>query len=262
MNCSLIDNKKTTRIIAKTLCNKIEPLILVEAFLNAIQPIKYLNEKKVDFIFLDIQMQNFSGIAYIKTLKHPGKISITPFDPQFEIEGFENDFIIIYSLKRTKLKRFRKVVKNSQIQFSDKNHADREKELSLKNDFYVNVDKRFIKIELPSFLERKNQALNNYSHIFSHDLKSPLLYMHALTKWMKEDYAEDLVEEKRQTIDFIRENVEQKSRLILGVLEYSVIDEVGKERYEVDLNVLIDEFTAHLNNTKYMENLTSVNYLN
>jgi|TARA_B110000116_G_scaffold231830_1_gene214943 two-component system response regulator LytT len=87
MNCIVIDNDKIERVIVNILCNKIASLTLLEAFSNTTQDIKYLNENKVDFIFLDIHMLDFT-----KTLEEPRKIIFTTSDTQFEIKNFEYDF--------------------------------------------------------------------------------------------------------------------------------------------------------------------------
>ena len=159
-------------------------------------------------------------------------------------------FRISYSLKLIALIRFRKVVKKVKIPFAIKNQLDKGRGSSLKYDFYDKVDRQFIKIDLFGFFERKNQELNNYNHISSRNLESPLRIINALSKWMKEHYVKALVKYGKQTVDFIGENVEKKNTLILRVLKYSIIDKLKKECYEVNLNVLIDYFRAHLNNQK------------
>ena len=87
MNCIVIDNDKIERVIVNILCNKIASLTLLEEFSNTTQDIKYLNENKVDFIFLDSHMLDFT-----KTLEEPRKIIFTTSDTQFEIKNFEYDF--------------------------------------------------------------------------------------------------------------------------------------------------------------------------
>ena len=69
MDCIIIDDEKMARVIIKTLCDQVNSLNLVHEFSNAIQAIKYLNEHKVDLVFLDIHMPNFSGLDFVKTIK-------------------------------------------------------------------------------------------------------------------------------------------------------------------------------------------------
>lgn len=150
MDCIVIDDEQMARVIIKTLCNEIKTLNLVKEFSGAIEAMKYLNENSVDLIFLDIHMPNFSGLDFIKTLKNPPKIIFTTSDPKFAIEAFEFDFIADYLLKPIELPRFEKAIKKAQkLQLADVKEAPK-KEVSVKNDFYVNIDRRLIKIDLSS----------------------------------------------------------------------------------------------------------------
>ena len=116
-----------------------------------------------------------------------------------------------------------------------------ESEDSLKLVDFIDIQTKEIleinkqKDKLVSNLERQNQELNDYAHMISHDLKSPLQSIDALTNWIREDYSEVLGEGGREVVGLIRENVEKMDTLILGILEYSTIGKAKKELYEVNL---------------------------
>tara|TARA_R110002049_G_scaffold183679_8_gene351688 strand:- start:23773 stop:24486 length:714 start_codon:yes stop_codon:yes gene_type:complete len=153
MNCIIIDDEKMARTILKTLCNEIKSLNVLEDFPSAIQAIKYLNENVVDLIFLDIHMPDFNGLDFIRSLKNPPKIILTTSDPKFAIEAFEYDFIVDYLLKPLELSRFKKAIdKANAKQLTAVSNEDLAKSTSkdIDNDFYVNIDRRLIKIDLPS----------------------------------------------------------------------------------------------------------------
>ncbi len=162
MNCIIIDDEKMARVIIKTLCDQVESLNLIEEFPNAIQAIKFLNENHVDLIFLDIHMPNFSGLDFIKTLKDPPKIIFTTSDPKFAIEAFEYDFIVDYLLKPIELPRFEKAIKKAERFQIIQDQLNATKPAEIKNDFYVNIDRRLIKIDLPSIylIEAKGDYIN------------------------------------------------------------------------------------------------------
>lgn len=167
MNCIVIDDEKLAREIIKTLCSKIKTLNLLEEFSNAIQAIKYLNENNVDLIFLDIHMPDFSGLDFIKTLKNPPKIIFTTSDPKFAIEAFEYDFIVDYLLKPIELPRFEKAIaKAEKLQLNASVNLKKEVK-EVQNDFYVNIDRRLIKIDLPSIY--LIQANGDYINIKTED---------------------------------------------------------------------------------------------
>ena len=152
MDCIIIDDEKMARVIIKTLCNEIDDLHISGEFSNAMQAMKFLNENTVDLIFLDIHMPNFSGLDFIKSLKNPPKIILTTSDTKFAIEAFEYDFILDYLVKPIKLPRFIKAIeKVNKQEISSKSKASQVKNTpDVENDFYINIDRRLIKIDLPS----------------------------------------------------------------------------------------------------------------
>ena len=147
MNCIIIDDEKTSRIILKTLCDQTN-LNVINEFSNAIEAIKYLNNHDVDVVFLDYHMPSFNGLDFIKTLKKPINIILTTSDPKFAIEAFEYDFIIDYLLKPIEISRFRKSI--SKVTNKLVSPTDVTKQPEINNFFYINVNRRLIKIEIDS----------------------------------------------------------------------------------------------------------------
>lgn len=122
-------------------------------------------------------------------------------------------------------------------------------------EFIDNQTKEIIEInkqkdKLVANLEMQNQELNDYAQMVSHDLKSPLQSVDALTAWIREDYSEVLGDGGKEIINLIRENVEKMDTLIQGILEYSTIGKAENKLYNVDLNVLIEDLIATLDNPK------------
>ncbi|WP_299123083.1 LytTR family DNA-binding domain-containing protein [uncultured Tenacibaculum sp.] len=166
MNSIIIDDEKLARSIIKALCNEKEGITVVEEFPNAIQAIKYLNENKVDLIFLDIHMPDFTGFDFVKTLKNPPLIILSTSDPQFAIEAFQYDCIVDYLLKPIDAERFDKAIEKAKskksIEAAKVQESSSSKEQEVNNDFYVNIDRRLIKIDLPSIylVEAKGDYIN------------------------------------------------------------------------------------------------------
>ncbi|WP_046759248.1 sensor histidine kinase [Kordia jejudonensis] len=111
-------------------------------------------------------------------------------------------------------------------------------------DLIDNQTKEILKInkqrdKLVASLERQNQELNDYTHLVSHDLKSPLQSIDALTTWLQNDYNELLDENGQQTIKLIRSNVQKMDTLVKGILKYSSIGSVEKDFYKVDTKEII-----------------------
>ncbi|MEM6723037.1 MAG: LytTR family DNA-binding domain-containing protein [Bacteroidota bacterium] len=78
-------------------------------FENAITAIDFLNKHKVDLIFLDIEMDELSGIELLKNITFEGAIIITSAYDQYALQGYELS-VTDYLLKPFTLERFIKSV--------------------------------------------------------------------------------------------------------------------------------------------------------
>lgn len=89
-------------------------------------------------------------------------------------------------------------------------------------------------------LERSNDELQEYAHIVSHDLKSPLRSIDALVSWIREDNQGKLDDITNKNFDLIESTLEKMENLIASVLEYSSIGYDFDDR-EINLNNLLNE---------------------
>ncbi|OUR94601.1 DNA-binding response regulator [Flavobacteriales bacterium 34_180_T64] len=164
MNCIIIDDETTARIVINQLCSNSAGLTVIDEFSNAIQAIKYLNQNEVDLIFLDIHMPDFTGFDFIQSVKNPPKIILTTSDTNFAIQAFEYDCIVDYLVKPILLPRFEKAIQkaeNASLRMNDSLSVDKV-ETTSGNDLYVNIDRRLIKIDMPSIylIEAKGDYIN------------------------------------------------------------------------------------------------------
>jgi light-regulated signal transduction histidine kinase (bacteriophytochrome) len=90
-------------------------------------------------------------------------------------------------------------------------------------------------------LELQNQELNDYAHIVSHDLKSPLRSIEALMSWVTEEYSANFDQEGKAYCESIVFHIEKMDALISGVLEYSLIGKEIRVERGLNLEVLVKE---------------------
>ncbi|MCH2032505.1 MAG: LytTR family DNA-binding domain-containing protein [Tenacibaculum sp.] len=158
MNCIVIDDEKMSRTILKTLCAEFKDLTIVKEFSNSMEAFKFLHSNEIDLIFLDIHMPGFTGLDFIKTLKNPPKVIFTSGDPKFAIDAFEFSFIVDYILKPVTADRFEKAIEKAKKLIyleslekqKDTTTNSSQQEEDYTNDFYVNIDRRLVKIDLPT----------------------------------------------------------------------------------------------------------------
>jgi two-component system, LytTR family, response regulator len=109
INCIAIDDEPLALEIIKDYCSKVPFLNLLRTFDSAMESIEYIRNNPVDLIFLDIQMEELTGIQMLKALKHrPNVIFTTAFD-SYAIQGFDLD-VMDYMLKPISFERFVKGV--------------------------------------------------------------------------------------------------------------------------------------------------------
>ena len=96
------------------------------------------------------------------------------------------------------------------------------------------------KEQLVQELENSNKGLQEYAHIVSHDLKSPLRSISALSTWLQEDYKDILDETGNQHLQMMQEKVASMDKLISGILEYSTANSSNLDNTTVDLNTVIE----------------------
>lgn len=164
MNCIIIDDEEMARAIIAQFITNYSDITIAEQFSGALPAIKYLNQNKVDLIFLDIHMPDFTGFDLIQTIKNPPKIILVTSDKNFAIEAFEYECIVDYLVKPITEDRFQKSIhkaKSHSIASGTQEIISVSKDK--KNEFYINIDRRLIKIEIGSV--NIVEAKGDYIHI-------------------------------------------------------------------------------------------------
>ncbi|WKL49610.1 LytTR family DNA-binding domain-containing protein [Flavobacterium pectinovorum] len=188
MNCIIIDDEEMARAIIEKMIESTPQLNLLEEFSNALHAIKYLNQNEVDLIFLDIHMPDFTGFDFIQTIKNPPKIILVTSDKNFAIEAFEYECIIDYLVKPINEDRFQKAIqKANAIPSSATIIANKGANEDNANEFYINIDRRLIKIEFA--LVNIIEAKGDYIHIKTENKN---YVVHSTLKKIEEKLPKDL----------------------------------------------------------------------
>jgi signal transduction histidine kinase len=97
-----------------------------------------------------------------------------------------------------------------------------------------------------TLLQRKNQELDQFAHIVSHDLKAPLRGIDNVISWIEEDHANEIPPKLTEYFQIIKGRLVRAENLILGILSYARVGKEKVEKEDVDVNLLIDEITESL----------------
>ncbi len=100
--------------------------------------------------------------------------------------------------------------------------------------------------QLFSQLEKSNEELQEYAHIVSHDLKSPLRSIDALVNWLKEDNKDILDKVSLENFSHIESTLEKMEQLITDILKYSSVGADNYEKRSVNVNDIVKNLISLL----------------
>lgn len=116
MNCIAVDDEVLALKKIQRYAEKIDYLNLLATFDNALSTFSFLRENQVDLIFLDIQMDEFTGIQLLETLKDPPYVILTTAYDEYALKAYELD-VIDYLMKPIPFERFVKGVEKVYARF-------------------------------------------------------------------------------------------------------------------------------------------------
>ena len=145
MNCIAVDDEILALKKIKRYADKIDYLNLLGTFDNALSTFSFLRENKVQLIFLDIQMDEFSGIQLLETLKDPPYVILTTAYDEYALKAYELD-VTDYLLKPIPFERFVKAVEKVYARFlKDISHQKQQLTAEIQVPVEEKQDYTFIK---------------------------------------------------------------------------------------------------------------------
>ncbi|MGF1479621.1 MAG: PAS domain S-box protein [Cyanophyceae cyanobacterium] len=90
-------------------------------------------------------------------------------------------------------------------------------------------------------LEKRNQELDQFAYVTSHDLKAPLRAIANLSQWIEEDLADRLDEDTRHQMSLLRGRVHRMEALINGLLEYSRVGRLKSKPEAIAVGALLND---------------------
>lgn len=112
-SCIIIEDEPLALERTKSFVSKIPFLNLCGTFENALDGLSYLKSNKVDLLFLDINMDELTGIELLESSKIESQVIITTAYQEYAIKGYELN-VTDYLLKPFTFDRFLKAVNKAQ----------------------------------------------------------------------------------------------------------------------------------------------------
>lgn len=158
VKCLIVDDEVIAQNIIEGYIEPLDQFQLIGKCSNALEANNLLNNQSIDLIFLDLEMPNINGLAFLKNLSNPPKVIITTAYREYAIEGFDLD-VVDYLLKPISHERFLKAVNKvlTKAHISD----------SPGPYIYLKVDMKMVKVIVEDILYI--EGLSNYVKIFTSD---------------------------------------------------------------------------------------------
>ncbi|EKB54133.1 LytR/AlgR family response regulator transcription factor [Bergeyella zoohelcum] len=110
VKCIVIDDEQPAIDIMIHHIGKVPELQLIGTYLNPIEGLKAIKKEKPDLVFLDIQMNEMTGLEVMSILDDKVKVILCTAFSEYAVEGFNND-AVDYLLKPISFERFTKAIK-------------------------------------------------------------------------------------------------------------------------------------------------------
>lgn len=106
------------------------------------------------------------------------------------------------------------------------------------------IERQHLKEEIVRYqqeLERSYQALSEFTHTASHDLKAPLRHIVSYCNLIRDDFADKLDEKGGEYIKRLGVNAQRLQKLVDDLLAYSEVANSREEKTSVDCNTVLAE---------------------
>lgn len=123
IKCIVIDDEQPAIEIMKYYISKIPELDLVGTFNNPLLGIKEIKKKGVNLVFLDVQMEQMTGLDVMNVINENVKVILCTAFSQYALDGFNLD-AVDYLLKPISFDRFSKAIKKALSTFNNEFSPD------------------------------------------------------------------------------------------------------------------------------------------
>lgn len=148
INCVAIDDEPLALEIIADYISKIPFLNLVSTFDKAIEGLDFLNNNKIDLLFLDVQMDELTGLQLLNILKHKPYVIFTTAYEKFALISYELQ-AVDYLLKPISFDRFIIAANKVKDKMEQENITEPTKSESY---FFVKTDFRLKKVNFSDIL--------------------------------------------------------------------------------------------------------------
>ncbi len=186
MNCIAIDDEPLALDLIRDYTDKIPFLKLERTFSNPMEGLSYLQENKVDMVFLDVELPYVNGIDFVKCLRSRPQVIFTTAYEKYALAGYDLE-ITDYLVKPIMFERFLKATNKAyNLNKLNKKGIERNENKGLEMDhqsgfIMVKTGYNTIKVNLNDILYV--EGLKDYIKIYT--TEKTILTLNSLKKFQE-----------------------------------------------------------------------------
>ena len=233
IRCLAIDDEPLALQQLASYIEKIPFLELAAQCRSAIEAQQFLEQNTVDAIFCDINMPDFNGMDFVKSLQVPPLIVFTTAYSEYAVEGFKVN-AVDYLLKPFGLQDFQRAANRLKERVSGFKFqvSGSSSPLTAESDdvIFLKTDYRVVKVTIAKI--RYIEAMSEYLKIYTDDEPKPIVTLLSMKK-MEERLPENFMRIHRSYIVNLTKIQEvNKNRIIMDAETYLPVGDMYKEAFQ------------------------------
>ncbi len=197
LKIGIVDDEILARKVLEEYCSKIENFELVLSTGNPLEFVNFVQQNKIDLIFLDIEMPELNGMEILRSMINPPKVILTTAYSEYALESY-NYSVVDYLLKPIKLERFLKAInkvsaskiatpkKTGETETLQIKHDGMPVNISFKSILYIQSFGNYLKIFTDSRMYLISETLINITTMLAENFqrthKSYIVNLDRVTK--------------------------------------------------------------------------------
>lgn len=146
MNCILVDDERPALELLEDNVKQIPYLNIVASCRRPMDVLEVLSSKRVDLMFLDIQMPGINGLELLHSIKHPPMVILVTAYETHALDGFNLD-VVDYLVKPVPFVRFLKAVEKAHELFQFR-QPQLSPPVTEQDHVFVNANYALVKVRL------------------------------------------------------------------------------------------------------------------